>query len=153
MQNCHLGHTEKSLRFLISVRVTSDPRIGIFSFLFIYYETMSNCSQNCWIDWNSAVLCFKQLSHWGMASISHYTLCMGNWSGSNNRIYMYMYHVFHWLAKKRLPKKKKKKSVPLHRYCGRTMTRNRRLFFWPYAIFFLLVFCTSAGLNFSRVGC
>ena len=20
---------------------------------------MSNCSQNCWIDWNSAVLCFK----------------------------------------------------------------------------------------------
>ena len=25
--------------------------------------TMSNCSQNCWIDWNSAVLCFKQLFH------------------------------------------------------------------------------------------
>ena len=23
------------------------------------YETMSNCSQNCWTDWNSAVLCFN----------------------------------------------------------------------------------------------
>ena len=29
------------------------------------YETMSNCSQNCWIDWNSAVLCFKRLFHIG----------------------------------------------------------------------------------------
>ena len=26
-------------------------------------ETMSNCSQNCWIDWNSAVLCFKRPFH------------------------------------------------------------------------------------------
>ena len=25
------------------------------------YETMSNCSQNCWIYWICAVLCFKQL--------------------------------------------------------------------------------------------
>ena len=23
---------------------------------FVCYETMSNCSKNCWIDWNSAVL-------------------------------------------------------------------------------------------------
>ena len=40
---------------------TSDLRISISSFLFLCYETMSNCGQNCWIDWNSAVLCFKQL--------------------------------------------------------------------------------------------
>ena len=24
------------------------------------------------------------------------------WSGSNNRVYMYMYYIFHWLAKKGL---------------------------------------------------
>ena len=24
---------------------------------------MPNCSQNCWIDWNSAVQCFKGLFH------------------------------------------------------------------------------------------
>ena len=55
---------------------------------------MCNCSQNCWIDWNSAVLCFKRLLHIGvyMATI----LCVGEiWSGSNNRVYMY--HVFHRL--------------------------------------------------------
>ena len=41
---------KKSLRFLVSARV------GIFKFLwgFFRYESMSNCSQNCWIDWESA---------------------------------------------------------------------------------------------------
>ena len=52
------------------------------------YETMSNCSQNFWIDWISAVpvLCFKRLFHIGVwtfcpiceASHSHHTLYMGN---------------------------------------------------------------------------
>ena len=28
-------------------------------FFFFCCETMSNGSQNCWIDWNSAVLCFN----------------------------------------------------------------------------------------------
>ena len=37
-----------------------------FSFKFVCYATMSNCSQNCWIDWNSAVLCFKRLFHIGL---------------------------------------------------------------------------------------
>ena len=47
---------------LVSVRVASDPRItNLFC-----YETMSNCSQNCCIDWNSAVLCFKRLFHIGV---------------------------------------------------------------------------------------
>ena len=47
------------LRFLVSARVASDPHIDIFNFLFFCYETMSIGSQNCWIDWNSAVLCFN----------------------------------------------------------------------------------------------
>ena len=53
----------------------------LISGVFFCYETMSNCSQNCWIDWNSAVLCFKWLSHKGMnvyaiceASLSHHTV-------------------------------------------------------------------------------
>ena len=54
---------QKRLWFLVSTRVASAPRFGIFNFLFCCYETMSNCSQNCWIDWNSAVLCFKRLFH------------------------------------------------------------------------------------------
>ena len=36
------------------------------------------------------------------ASLSHYTLCMEIWSGSNNRVYMYQ-----WLAKKKKIKLKK----------------------------------------------
>ena len=85
---------------LVSARVASGPRVGILNCF--GYETMSNCSQNCWIDLNSAALCFKRLFHIGMnvnpifeASLSHHTLCiMGTfWSGFNNRVYMY--HVFH----------------------------------------------------------
>ena len=33
---------------------------------FCCYETMSNCSQNCWIYCDSAVLCFKRLFHIGV---------------------------------------------------------------------------------------
>ena len=44
-----------SLPFVVSARVAADPRVSIFHFLFCY-ETMSSCSQNCWFDWNSAVL-------------------------------------------------------------------------------------------------
>ena len=42
-------------------RLRLDPPVGIFSlvFLFVCDETMSNCNQSCWIDWNSAVLGFK----------------------------------------------------------------------------------------------
>ena len=36
-----------------------------------HYETMSNCSQNCWIIWNSAVLCFKWLFHIGVWTFVH----------------------------------------------------------------------------------
>ena len=33
----------------------------LFFFLGGGYETMSNCRQNCWIDWNSAALYFQRL--------------------------------------------------------------------------------------------
>ena len=32
----------------------SDPRVGILFIFVCLAETMSNCSQNCLIDWNSA---------------------------------------------------------------------------------------------------
>ena len=43
---------------------------------FFCYEKMSNSSQNCWIDWNSAVLCFKRFVR--TLFNSHHTLYMGN---------------------------------------------------------------------------
>ena len=68
------------------------------------YETMSNWSQNCWIHWNSAVLCFKWLFYIGVWTFAWFVRplwCVWEiWSGSYNCVYMYMYHVFHWLAKK-----------------------------------------------------
>ena len=33
------------IRFLVSARVALDPHVSILNFLFIWYETMSNCSQ------------------------------------------------------------------------------------------------------------
>ena len=33
---------------------------------------MSNCSQNCWIDWHSAVLCFKRLFQIGVWTFSRF---------------------------------------------------------------------------------
>ena len=36
------------------------------------YETMSNCSQNCWIVWNSAVLCFKWHIHIGVWTFARF---------------------------------------------------------------------------------
>ena len=52
---------KKSLRFLVSARVVSEPRVDIFYFILFCHETMSNCSQNCWNDWNFAVLRFRRL--------------------------------------------------------------------------------------------
>ena len=69
---------------------------------------MSNCSQNCWIDGISAVLCFKRLFHTGVLTFGRFVrpllptiLCVREIasSGSNNRVYTY--HIFWWFAKKR----------------------------------------------------
>ena len=70
---------------------------------------LSNCSQNCWIDWNSAVLCFKRLFHIRIWTFAQFVrpllatiLCVWEiWSGSNNCVYRCMYHTFHWLAKQK----------------------------------------------------
>ena len=61
-------------------------------------------SQHCWIDWNSAALCLKQLFHIGVWPFPRFErpllatiLCVWEiWSGSNNCVYMY--HVFHSFA-------------------------------------------------------
>ena len=77
----------------------ASPQTRASAFLMLIFflccETMFNCSQNCWIDWNSAVLC-STLSHRGMnvcliceASLSHHTLYMGNLVPAYT-----MYHVF-----------------------------------------------------------
>ena len=66
---------QKSFQFLVSARVASDPRVGIFNLLFLGYETMSNCSQNL-LD----RLELERLFHMGV-------YIWEIWSGSNNRVY------------------------------------------------------------------
>ena len=51
------------------------PQTNVLAFLmffFLCYESMSNCSQNCWIYWNSAVLCFKRLFHIGVWTFARF---------------------------------------------------------------------------------
>ena len=98
-----------SLRFLVSARVASDPRVGMFSLLILFCsETMSNCRHNCWIERNFALLYFKRIFHIRVnlcpiceASLSHHTLCM----------FPITEYMFHWLAKKKkiTPKRKPQK--------------------------------------------
>ena len=51
---------KKSLRFLVSAPVSSEPCDGTF---FFFFWLWNDCSQNCWIDWNSAVYYCKRLFH------------------------------------------------------------------------------------------
>ena len=88
----------------------------LFIYLCIWYERMSNCSQNCWIDWNSAALCFKRLFYIGLSKV---------W------FQITAYHVFHWLTKTNGPPPKKKKKQQQQQQQLWPMTRNRRLFVWP----------------------
>ena len=82
------------------------PRAARRHFLILNF-VMSNCSQNCWIDLNSAVLCFQRHFHTGVWTFAWFVrpllatiLCVWeSWFSSNNRVYMY--HVFHWLKPER----------------------------------------------------
>ena len=73
-----------------------------------------DCSQNCWIDWNSAVRCFKRLFQIGVWMFARFVrplvatiLCVGEiWSGSNNCVYMCITYFTGW-QQKRLPNKTK----------------------------------------------
>ena len=56
------GKAQKKVSGVWSLPASPQTRVSAFLvFLLFGYETMSNCSQNCCIDWNFAVLCFKQL--------------------------------------------------------------------------------------------
>ena len=81
-------------------------------YLFICYETMSNCSQNCWINWNSAALCFKGLFHIGVWTFARFVrplltsiLCI--WEICSP----FIQSRFSPLAKKTKKQKNKNKSV------------------------------------------
>ena len=111
---------------------------------FLYYETMSNCSQNCWINFDC---CFKRLFHIGVWTFARFVkpllvtiICVWEiWSGSNNRVYMY--HVFHWLAKKNiyiyiLPKSKKHITAPI-------FNQKLKTLFWGLKYFLNGIFAYS----------
>ena len=110
------------------------PTYRHFLFSCFCCETMSNCSQNCWIDLNDAMLCFKRLFHIGVWTFARFV----------RRLLATIIYVWEiWpphiqcdcityfpigQKRKRLPKKKKK-STSLHRFWSWPMTRNQRLFF------------------------
>ena len=66
------------------------------------------------------MLCFKWIFHIYdcLPDLCGLKLCVWEiWSGSNNCVYMYP--VFHWLAKKRRKKRLQKKGSSLHRFWNR----------------------------------
>ena len=63
---------------------------------------MSNCSQNCWIDWNSAVLCFKTTCSQRGRPMNVCPICEASLSDQ--------------------------KSASSHRFLSQPITRNRRHF-------------------------
>ena len=100
-------------------------------YLFICYETMSNYSQNCWIDWNSAGLCFKRLFHkavWTFARLIRPLLAtipciiMGN-----------LVSAYTCITYVPVGDKKGGKSASPHRFWSPPMTRNETgdFFVWP----------------------
>ena len=109
-----------------------------FVFLLLLWNDVQLQPEICWIDWNSAVLCFKGLFHLHVhvlnvcpiweASLLATILCV--WEicyGSNNCVYMY--HIFHWLAKKKIKNKKiTPENASPHRFGSPHLTRNQRPF-------------------------
>ena len=95
-----ISHSKKSLQFMVSARVSSDPSVaGIFLFylFLLLWNDVTIVAKIAGIDWNSAC------SHRGIWTFAWFVrplliatiLCVWEiWSGSNNR--GYMHHVFHW---------------------------------------------------------
>ena len=52
--------------FLVSTCLTSDTHVSIFSFTFFCHETMSNCSQDCWIELEFCCFVYQWLFHIGV---------------------------------------------------------------------------------------
>ena len=63
--------SEKSAESKQWPRVKKKVSGSWFSFYF-WYVTMSNCIQNCWVNWNYAVLCFERLFDWLINFIWHF---------------------------------------------------------------------------------
>ena len=103
------GPREKSIRFLVSMCVATDPRISIFSFLSFCYNDVQ--LQPKLLD--RLVFCravfYTTFFQIGVRTFARFVrpllatiLCVWEiWCGSNNRVYMY--YVFHWLAKIKIP--------------------------------------------------
>ena len=80
-----------------SPHMLPQTRAAVLQFIiFFCYEQMSNCSQNCWIDWNSVVLCFKRLVHIGVWLIVRFVqpLLAFVYGKFGPRIYMLAKHFF-----------------------------------------------------------
>ena len=127
--------------------MSSLQQLILYLFLFLFCsETMSTCSQNCWIDWNSVMLCFKwlfprrrmnicliceaYLRKFGLVPITAYT-CITSFTA------------WQW---KRLPKN----SASPHRFGSWPMTRNRRLFWGARAMNPSFCLCTRRNVQVTH---
>ena len=98
---------QKNVSGFWSPRALPQTRASAFLIFFSFgYETMSNCSQNCWIDWNSAGLCFKHLFNIGVWTLCHYTFVYGKFGP---RVYN-VSRISLLAKKKRMAEKKRKKT-------------------------------------------
>ena len=121
----------KSILLLVSARV-AQTRSSAFLGCCLFDCLTMNCSQNCWIDWNSAALCFKQLFFyigvWTFARLP--ILCVWDiWCVSNNRAVIY--HVFIDYQQPPPPKKNNNNNNKQTNKQNTILkpTRNRRLLF------------------------
>ena len=122
-QKCELLGQKKSL--VSGLRLRPARRHFLF-FIFLNYETMSNCSQNSWINWNSVMLCFKRLFHIGVWTFARFVrpllatiLCI--WELWSLRIYAYIY-----VSRISLLTKKKHVTAPIL-----TNDQKPETFWWP----------------------
>ena len=106
----HLSQNKKVSRFW-SPRAS--PQTHPWALL-IFFFAMKRCSQNCWINWNSTMLCFKRLFHIGVSTFARFvrpllatTLCIWEiWSPRTQGV-----TYFHVGKKRRCPEKTKKKII------------------------------------------
>ena len=123
-----IGDNEWRNNMIYGVRVRRLRPVCLHFYLFFFprYETISSCSQHCWIDWNSAVLCFKRLFHRGVWTFARFVrplvaTILGVWEIWSPHMTCTLYHIF-------LCWQKKPKNASPHRFWSRSMTRNWRLF-------------------------
>ena len=107
---------QKNISSFWSPHASPQTHASAFLILILFcYESMSNYSQYCWIDWNSFVLYFKRLYHIHVGVQMFVRPLLAT--------ILCIWEIWSLLAKK---------SVSPHWFWSHLMTRNQRLFGGPF---------------------